>query len=57
MTKMNRREYLMSMGATAGAIAATSSLDLFAQEQRPPEESAPTTSTIEDRKRRMTVVA
>src|SRR5688572_14384350 len=53
MTKMNRRDYLISMGATAGALAAAPTLDLFAQEQRPPEESAPTTSTIEDRKRRM----
>ena len=53
MTKMNRRDYLMSMGATAGALAAASTLDLSAQEQRAPEESAPTTSTIEDRRRRM----
>ena len=50
---MNRRDYLLSMGATAGALAAAPTRELFAQEQKPPDESAPTTSTIEDRKRRM----
>jgi alpha-L-fucosidase len=53
MTKINRRDYLMGMGAAAGAIAGTSKLNIFAQEQRPAAESAPTTSTIEDRARRM----
>src|SRR6185503_11885378 len=49
---MNRRDYLIGMGA-AGALAAGSGIDIFAQEQRPVEESAPTTSTIADRTRRM----
>ena len=49
---MNRRDYLMGMGA-AGAIAAGSGLEVFAQPQTPVEESAPTTSTIADRNRRM----
>src|SRR5687768_10521030 len=53
MTTINRRDYLIRMGATAGGIAAASRFDLFAQEQRPVEESAPTTSTIADRNRRM----
>ncbi len=53
MTTINRRDYLIRMGATAGGIAAASKFDLFAQEQRPLEESAPTTSTIADRNRRM----
>ena len=34
MKKMNRRDYLISMGATAGAIASTSALDIFAQEDQ-----------------------
>src|SRR6185295_15528606 len=48
---MNRRNYLALMGAAAGAVA-TSRLG-SAQEPKPTDESAPTTSTIEDRKRRM----
>jgi hypothetical protein len=31
MTKMSRRDYLVGMGATAGAIAGTAALDVFAQ--------------------------
>ena len=51
---MNRRNYLALMGAAAGTLAATSKLDLVtAQEQRPADTGAPTTSTVEDRKRRM----
>lgn len=51
---MNRRNYLALMGAAAGAVATRSSLDLVsAQEQRPVDTGAPTTSTIADRKRRM----
>ena len=53
MTTMNRRDYLIRMSATAGGLATVSKFDLFAQEQRPVEESAPTTSTIADRNRRM----
>ena len=53
MTTMNRRDYLMRMGATAGGLATASKFDLFVQEQRPVAESAPTTSTIADRNRRM----
>jgi alpha-L-fucosidase len=49
---MNRRDYLIGMGA-AGAIAAGSGLDVFAQEPRPADTGAPTTSTVEDRARRM----
>jgi len=49
---MNRRDYLIGLGA-AGAIAAGSSLDNFAQEPRPADTGAPTTSTVEDRARRM----
>ncbi len=49
---MNRRDHLIGMGAV-GAIAAGSGLEIFGQEQKPVEESAPTTSTIADRKRRM----
>jgi alpha-L-fucosidase len=55
MTKMNRRNYLISlaaMGAGASAIAGASRFDIFAQEQ-PPDTGAPTTSTIADRTRRM----
>src|SRR5215213_11510257 len=50
---MNRRNYLALMGAAAGAVA-TSRLDLVsAQEPKSADPGAPTTSTIEDRKRRM----
>ena len=45
---MNRRDYLVGMAA-AGAIAAGSGLDNFAQEPRPADTGAPTTSTLEDR--------
>jgi alpha-L-fucosidase len=50
---MNRRDYLLGMGATAGALVAAPGFELLAQEQQPAAESAPTTSTIEDRNRRM----
>ena len=51
---MNRRNYLALMGAAAGTLATTSKLDLAsAQEARPADTGAPTTSTVEDRKRRM----
>src|SRR5678816_2544694 len=50
---MNRRNYLALMGA-AGTLAATSKLDLVAaQETRPADTGAPTTSTLADRERRM----
>ena len=50
---MNRRNYLALMGAAAGAVA-SSRLDFgSAQEPRPADTGAPTTSTVEDRKRRM----
>ncbi len=52
MTKINRRDYLISLGAGAGALATASKFDIFAQETRPVE-GAPTTSTIADRTRRM----
>src|SRR5438045_3415697 len=51
---MNRRNYLALMGAAAGALAAGSKLDLVsAQEPRPADSGTPTTSTVEDRTRRM----
>ena len=51
---MNRRNYLALMGAAAGAVATSSKLDLVsAQETRPADAGAPTTSTVEDRARRM----
>jgi len=53
MTKINRRDYLIGMGAAAGALAAAPGFELLAQEQQPAGESAPTTSTIADRNRRM----
>ena len=52
MTKINRRDLLVSLGAGAGALATASKFDIFAQETRPAE-GAPTTSTIADRTRRM----
>ncbi len=52
MTKMNRRDYLISMGAGAGAIAGASRFNIFAQEPKP-DTGAPTTSTVADRTRRM----
>lgn len=51
---MNRRKYLALMGAAAGAAAVGSTTDLAsAQEPRPADTGAPTTSTIADRTRRM----
>src|ERR1041385_34877 len=51
---MNRRDYLTLMGATAGALATTSKFDLVsAQETKPADPGTPTTSTVEDRTRRM----
>src|ERR1700751_2667532 len=51
---MNRRDYLTLMGVAAGALATTSKLDLVSgQETRPADTGAPTTSTVEDRTRRM----
>lgn len=52
---MNRRDYLALMGAAAGGFAAaTSGVELVsAQEARPVDSGAPTTSTVEDRTRRM----
>ena len=51
---MNRRNYLALMGAAAGALATSSKLDLVsAQDGRAADTGAPTTSTIEDRARRM----
>src|SRR5205085_11554821 len=50
---MNRRNYLALMGAAAGAVASTR-LDLVSgQEPRAADNGAPTTSTVEDRTRRM----
>src|ERR1043165_7043485 len=48
---MNRRNYLALMGAAAGAVAASKLAS--AQEPRPADPGAPTTSTLEDRARRM----
>jgi alpha-L-fucosidase len=52
---MNRRDYLTLMGgATTGALAAGRGSDpTDAQEPRPADTGAPSTSTIEDRERRM----
>src|SRR2546430_4019934 len=51
---MNRRDYLTLMGAAAGAVATTVKTDaVFRQQTRPADNGAPTTSTIEDRERRM----
>src|SRR6184192_1040369 len=51
---MNRRDYLTLMGAAAGAVATTVKTDaVFSQQTRPADNGAPTTSTIEDRERRM----
>jgi len=48
---MNRRNYLALMGAAAGTLA-TSKL-VSAQEPKPADPGSPTTSTVEDRARRM----
>ena len=55
MARMNRRNYLTLMGGAAGALAigATSNDIAFAQQARPADNGAPTTSTVEDRERRM----
>lgn len=45
MKKMNRRDYLISMGATAGVIAGTPKLDVFAQ--RDPRSSPPQRPTTQ----------
>lgn len=51
---MNRRKYLALMGAAAGAVAARTTSNLVsAQEPRPADTGAPTTSTVGDRSRRM----
>jgi alpha-L-fucosidase len=52
---MNRRDYLALMGAAAGGIATVASglNPTNAQEPRPADTGAPTTSTVEDRARRM----
>ena len=46
---MNRRNYLALMGAAAGAIATSSKFSLVSAQ----DPGAPTTSTVEDRARRM----
>ncbi|HEX3228688.1 MAG TPA: alpha-L-fucosidase, partial [Pyrinomonadaceae bacterium] len=51
---MNRRDYLGLMGTAAGVLATTSKSDwVFGQQPRPADSGAPTTSTVEDRARRM----
>ena len=51
---MNRRDYLALMGAAAGTLATASKADLvFGQQPKPADTGAPTTSTVEDRERRM----
>src|SRR6266498_2250708 len=52
---MNRRDYLALMGAAAGGIAtASSGVNLVsAQQPAAADQGAPTTSTVEDRTRRM----
>ena len=51
---MNRRDYLGLMGTAAGALVTASKSDLaFGQQPRPADDGAPTTSTVEDRTRRM----
>src|SRR5437588_259846 len=55
MTRMNRRNYLTLMGGAAGAaaIGAIKANFALAQQPRPADNGAPTTSTVEDRERRM----
>jgi len=53
MTRMNRRSCLTLMGASAGAIATASPLLNVLAAQEPKDPGAPTTSTVEDRTRRM----
>src|SRR6266705_6631742 len=51
---MNRRNYLALMGTAAGVLAAAGKSDLaLAQQTRPVDTGAPTTSTVQDRERRM----
>ncbi|HYX31125.1 MAG TPA: alpha-L-fucosidase [Pyrinomonadaceae bacterium] len=50
---MNRRDYLTLMGTAAGALAAAGHSELALGQQRPADNGAPTTSTVEDRTRRM----
>ena len=52
---MNRRDYLAAMGAAAGGIATVASgmKVTSAQQARPADTGAPTTSTVDDRTRRM----
>src|ERR1041384_777633 len=55
MTEINRRNYLKLIGAgSASALVGNSAFaDVFAQETKPAADWAPTTSTVEDRERRM----
>src|SRR5215472_6927578 len=50
---MNRRNYLALMGAAAGAAAASSKIESVFGQTRAADSGAPTTSTVEDRTRRM----
>src|SRR3954447_21443402 len=50
---MNRRNYLALMGAAAGAVAAGGNMESSLAQQPATNTGAPTTSTIEDRERRM----
>ncbi len=42
MTKMNRRDYLLGLGATAGALASTAKLEALGQQRDPASKAAPT---------------
>src|SRR5689334_25390885 len=51
---MNRRDYLATMAAGAGVLATMSKSELvFGQQPTAADSGAPTTSTVEDRERRM----
>src|SRR5437870_10348114 len=50
---MNRRDYLTFMGAAAGALAVAGHSELALGQQQPADSGKPTTSTVEDRTRRM----
>jgi alpha-L-fucosidase len=52
---MNRRDYLTTMGAAAGLLATATRHDLIFGQQQPAaaDNGAPTTSTVQDRERRM----
>jgi len=41
MKKMNRRDYLLGLGATAGALASTPKLEAFGQQRNPASKAAP----------------